>query len=142
MQDKYRILVSSCLLGENCKYNGGNNYNNKVESFCKANDYLAICPEVFAGLLVPRNPIEIRNGKVVSEDGTDYTNQMDMACSIIDGIIESYKPNIAILKAKSPSCGYKKIYDGTFSHTLTEGNGKACDCILKHGIKVFTEEDF
>ena len=140
--EKECILVSACLLGENCKYNGKNNYNENVINFLKGKRYIKICPEVFAGFSIPRLPIEILNGRVIREDGLDVTYKMDNGCKELEKIIKEHNPNIAILKSRSPSCGYKEIYDGTFSHTLTNANGKACECILKHNIKVYTEEDF
>ena len=139
--EKKTILVSSCLLGENCKYNGESNENQKVIDFVKDYNVVRICPEMMASLGCPRRKIEIKNGRVIDEDGNDYTKKMDGACKQIGKIIDKEAPCLAILKSRSPSCGLNKIYDGTFKHILTQGNGIACSYILKRGIKVITEED-
>lgn len=136
-----RVIVSACLLGINCKYNGGNNYNQKVVDYLRDKEYLVICPERMAGLSIPRKAIEIRNGKVVDEDGIDITNNINQANCDLLKLIDTFHPSLAILKAKSPSCGYKKIYDGSFTHTLIQGNGKSAELIHQKGIKILTEED-
>ena len=115
-----KIIVSSCLLGCNCKYNGGNNYNNSLCEFLKNNNLEAvgICPEVFGGLPTPRTPSEIRNGKVFFETGLDVTKEFTLgAVKSLDIAIKN-NCKFAILKAKSPSCGCGEIYDGTFTNTI------------------------
>ena len=136
-----RILVSACLLGCNCKYNGGNNYNSNVIEYIKNHDYLPICPEKMAGLSTPRKSIEILNGRVIDEDGLDITELIDKANLELAKLIKDFKPDLGILKAKSPSCGYKEIYDGSFTHTVVKGNGKACQVFLDLGIKVLSENE-
>jgi len=142
---KNKILVSACLLGENCKYSGGNNYNIDVVEYVKKHEYLAICPEQMAGLPTPRTPIEIKvidgERRVIDQFGQDYTDKMMKACHELEKLNGIFHSNMAILKAKSPSCGYKEIYDGTFTHTVINGNGYACECLVKIGIKIYTEND-
>ena len=138
---KGSVLVSSCLLGEDCKYNGQNNYNEKVVEYLKDYDIIPICPEVLAGFSIPREPLEICNCRLITKSGKDYTKEMDAACQTIIKIIKEKKPLFAILKARSPSCGKGEIYDGTFTHTIVSKNGMAADVILNGGIKVFTEEE-
>lgn len=135
------ILVSACLLGKNCKYNGSNNYSAKVAEFIKDYDVIPICPEVMAGLSIPREPLEICNNRLITKEGADYTKNMMQACDEIKKIINEKKPILAILKARSPSCGKGAIYDGTFTNTIVSKNGMACDVILKEGIKVLHEEE-
>ena len=107
----------------------------------KRHQYLPICPEQMAGLTTPRDAIEILNGRVVTKNGVDVTSKMDKACDELVKYIELFKPDLAILKSRSPSCGYKAIYDGSFTHTITIGNGKAADIIFNKGIEIITEEE-
>ena len=138
------IIVSSCLLGYNCKYNGQNNYNSLLCEFLDSNNFevVDVCPEVFGGLSIPRTPSEIKGDKVFFKTGEDVTK------NFVDGGLKALKIakdnncKCAVLKAKSPSCGLGLIYDGTFTGTLTEGNGITCDLFLKNDIKVYTEHNF
>ncbi len=143
---KERVLVSACLLGENCKYNGGNNKTNAIIEFLKDKEVFPVCPEVFGGLPTPRLKNEIilsNNQRIVINE-----NKEDVSEYFIKGALISLKKaldngiTLAILKQKSPSCGYKKIYNGNFDGTIIEGNGIFTDILLKHNIKVLTEEDF
>ena len=138
---KEKILVSACLLGNNCKYDGTNNLNEKVIEYLKDKDYKLICPELLAGLSVPRMKMEMLNGDLVRCDGKILNEEMQLSIKRIQEIIDDYHPTMAILKSKSPSCGYKKIYDGTFSKTIIDGNGYACELLVKQGIKILTEND-
>ena len=140
--EKERIIVSACLLGKNCKYDGGNNYNQKVIDYLQGKDYTTICPELLAGFSIPRLKIEMKNGDLVNIDGQILNEEMEISKAKLQKIIDEYHPTLAILKTKSPSCGKDYIYDGTFSKTLIDGNGFACELILKNGIKVITENDF
>lgn len=135
------VLVSACLLGKNCKYNGGNNYNEQVIKYLKDYEIIPICPEVMAGFSTPRAPLEIYNDRLINNRGEDYTKDMQRACADIVKIINEKKTILAVLKARSPSCGKGEIYDGTFSHTIVCRNGLACEVVLKEGIKVLTEEE-
>lgn len=140
-------IISGCLLGENCKYNGGNNHTGWVADFARRHSYISVCPETEGGLKAPRPPVEIVNGRAVNKEGTDVTEEFKLGCERVlrrayekaDELGEEIEG--AILKAKSPSCGSGKIYDGTFSHTVTEGDGFLSELLKGHGIKVITEED-
>lgn len=148
-------VISGCLLGENCKYNGGNNYNEKVAVFAEEHSYIVVCPEMSGGLKTPREPAEIVGGggkdvlekkaRVQSKDGKDVTGEfIDGAHIVLKDIIEAAKEGeeiAAILKAKSPSCGSGNIYDGSFEGKLVEGDGVAAALLKSKGIKVFTELD-
>ena len=145
------ILVSACLLGVNCKYNGGNNKNQKVIEFLKEIEFIMVCPEELGGLKTPRIPCEIvdesvgnlskKKIKVINKDGIDLTeNFVKGACETLE-IAKSKNIKIAILKAKSPSCGCGLIYDGKFNKKLVLGNSVTAQILKDNGIEVVTEED-
>jgi uncharacterized protein YbbK (DUF523 family) len=140
-------VISACLLGVNCKYNGGNNYDEKVIEFLEGKDYIAICPEELVGLIAPREPTEIIDGRAIGKDGKDLTELFNKSAlksyevSIEKAAKLNQKIELAILKARSPSCGCGKIYDGTFSGKLIPGNGFTSEYFIKKEIKVITEED-
>ena len=135
------IVVSRCLLGENCKYNGGNNYSKEVEAFLKDKQWIAVCPEVLGGLPTPRIPCEIKGKQVVNKQGEDKTKEFVCGANIAWQIIEKYPIELAILKSKSPSCGKDKVYNGNFDGTLIEGNGLFAKKCLENRIKVLTEKE-
>lgn len=134
-----KILVSACLLGENCKYNGTNNKNEKVISLGKKHRLIPVCPECFAGLATPREPSEIRNGKVFSKDGKDLTKEFSDGAEKTLYIAEETGCRVAVLKERSPSCGFGKIYDGSFTGCLVRGNGITANLLYENGIKIFGE---
>lgn len=135
-----KIIVSACLLGRNCKYNGGNNYNPKVEALLKDHVAVEVCPERMAGLGVPRTPIEIVDGEVKDRNG----NSVDAAlrCSVEMILTQVRREGIryAILKSRSPTCGVRQIYDGTFSGTLIDGAGVLAQALMDEGCEVFDSE--
>ncbi len=136
------ILISACLCGENCKYDGTNNINDKLKRLYDEGRASLICPEVMGGLSTPRNPSEIMpDGRVVMCDGTDVTKNFADGAKKALAIANDIKPDLIILKAKSPSCGVGKVYDGTFSKTLKDGNGICADLLIKNGYRVITEKD-
>lgn len=134
-----KILVSACLLGENCKYNGGNNRNEEVLKLAEKHQIVPICPETFAGLPSPRVPSEIRDGRVYSKDGIDLTDAFNDGAEKALYVAEESGCQVAILKERSPSCGFGKIYDGSFTGELTFGNGIAAQLLYDHGIKIYGE---
>lgn len=136
-----KIIVSACLLGENCKYSGGNNYDPKVLRFVQGREVIRVCPEVLAGLGIPRIPIEIRNGKVIRRDGVVVDAAIREAVAKILDQIRDEDIECAILKARSPTCGVHQIYDGTFSGTLVDGAGVLAQALLDAGYKVLDNED-
>ena len=136
-----KIMVSSCLLGENCKYNGSNNYNKNVIEFVKGHEVIAVCPEVLGGLSIPRNPAEIVDGVVMTKENgsVDYEFRKGAEIALkqaLDGQID-----LAILQSRSPSCGIKQIYDGSFSRKLIEGKGVFAEMLSKAGIKLVDVEE-
>ena len=140
-------VVSACLLGHNCKYNGGNNENSAVMEFCKTHNHIGVCPEKVSGLPVPREPAEFINGRVVNRSGEDVTEYFEIGTNKVIGYLEKFTGGDlslisgAILKANSPSCGVGHIYDGTFSGTLTEGNGVFAGMLRRLGIETITEKE-
>ena len=138
---KEKILVSTCLLGVNCKYNGGNNYNEKVLDFIKDYEVIPVCPEIMGGLSTPRPPSERIGDKVINNQNIDVTNEYTKGANETLKLAQLFNVKKALLKAKSPSCGKGKIYDGTFTGTLIEGNGVTVELLESNGIEVITEQD-
>lgn len=137
-----KIIVSDCLLGTNCKYNGKNNYNEAIAKLSENYELIPVCPEVFGGLSIPRKTSEIKDKKVIHSDLTDVTNEFIQGATKTLEIAKANDCKIAILKAKSPSCGFGKIYDGTFTSTLVDGNGVTADLLFKNGIVVLNETNY
>lgn len=137
-----KIVVSACLLGENCKYNGGNNYSAAVAKFIEGREVIPVCPERLAGLGVPREPIEIVNGEVRRKDGTSVDAVLRDAVNQILAELKGQDIACVILKSRSPTCGVKQVYDGTFSGTLVDGMGVLAAELEKNGYKVVDCEDF
>lgn len=136
-----KIVVSACLLGENCKYNGGNNYSSAVAEFVSGREVIAVCPERLAGLGIPREPIEIVDGTVKRKDGTSVDAQLRDAVFQILAQLEGEEIECVILKSRSPTCGVKQVYDGTFSGTLVDGMGVLAAALAEKGYKVVDSED-
>lgn len=137
-----KILVSSCLLGENCKYNGKNNYNEKVVSFLNKYEIVSVCPEQLGGLTTPRLPSEVKNQKVIRKDGKDVTKNFQNGAMITLEIAKENNCTFAILKKKSPSCGFGEIYDGSFTSTIIKGNGVTADLLYSNGVVICNEINF
>ena len=136
-----KIIVSACLLGENCKYNGGNNYDPRVAALCEGREVIPVCPEVLAGLGIPRIPIEIRGGKVIRRDGTEVDAAIRSAVGEILEQIKDEDIQCAILKARSPTCGARQVYDGTFSGKLVDGAGVLAQALKDAGYIVLDNEE-
>ena len=136
-----KIVVSACLLGENCKYNGGNNYSDAVAEFVKGREVIPVCPERLAGLGVPREPIEIVDGIVRHKDGTSVDEALRKAVAEILAQLDGQDIECIILKSRSPTCGVKQVYDGTFSGKLVDGMGVLAAALREKGYKVVDSED-
>lgn len=136
-----KILVSACLLGHNCKYNGGNNLNEKLLDFLKGHEIVPICPESLGGLPIPRPPAEIVDGVVINKEGKNVNEEFRKGSGKALEIALANRIDFAILKANSPSCGSGRIYDGTFTGTKISGDGTFTKLLKAQGIKVITEED-
>ncbi len=139
---KEMILVSACLVGVNCKYSGKNNYNDKILKLVQEGEAVLVCPEQLGGLTTPRPPAEIRSGRVYANDGMDVTAQFNAGAQETLKIAKLYDCKKAILKSKSPSCGCHKIYDGSFSDILIDGDGITTKLLKGNGIEVISSDDY
>ena len=136
-----KILVSACLLGENCKYNGGNNYSEAVAAFTADHEVIPVCPEKEAGLGCPRVPMEIVNGVLVNKEGIVVDGPVREAVAAILKRIEGQDIACAVLKSRSPTCGVRQVYDGSFSGTLVDGKGVLAQALEETGIRVVDSEE-
>jgi len=138
-----KILISACLLGQNVKYDGSNNSieNQFIQKLKKLDMLIPICPEVEGGLPTPRVPVEIIDNKAIDKEGNDRTKNFFLGAKKTCQLALKNDVKIAIMKAKSPSCGKGKIYDGTFSKKLVDANGAAVIALEEIGIEVFSEDD-
>lgn len=136
-----KIVVSACLLGENCKYNGGNNYDPAVAEFCRGKEVIRVCPEVLAGLGIPRTPIEIAEGVVMDRNGNNVDAKIRNAVSQILADLSLEQVQCAVLKSRSPTCGVKQVYDGTFTGTLIDRSGVLAQALKDAGCHVIDAED-
>ena len=134
-----RIAVSACLLGHNCKYSGGNNRSQKVLDYIEGHEVIPVFPEVSGGMSLPRVPVELKNNKAINRDGEDVT------AFFHKGVEQEMKKmqdiDLAILQPRSPSCGCKQIYDGTFTKTLIEGKGMFAQALAEAGIPMMDGDD-
>ena len=136
-----KIMVSACLAGENCKYNGGNNANEKIMALFDGNEIITVCPEVMGGLPTPRVPSEVVNGVVLNKEGVSVDREYRLAAQKTLKIAEREHPDMIILQSRSPSCGVKQRYDGTFTRTLVNEPGITAGLLMEHGFKVTDIED-
>ncbi|AEB75662.1 DUF523 domain-containing protein [Clostridium botulinum] len=145
------IVISACLCGIDCKYSGGNNLHPKALEFLKEGKAILVCPEQMGGLTTPRTPCEIMGGdgedvlngeaKVISKEGKDCTKEFLKGAYEALKVAKEVNAKKVIFKSKSPSCGFGKIYDGSFSGNKIDGNGVTSALFLKNGIKIVTEEE-
>lgn len=136
-----KILVSACLLGKNCKYNGGNNLNQGVLEFIEGQEVIGVCPEQLGGLSTPRLPAEIVAGLVTNKEGVSVDNEFRKGAQEALAVALENKVDLAILQSRSPSCGVKEIYDGSFSGKKIKGQGVFAKLLSARGIKVLDAED-
>ena len=136
-----KVLVSGCLLGENCKYNGGNNYNPRVVEFLKDKEVISICPEMMAGMGCPRNPIEIVDGVLTDCHGKNVDSLIRKSVMEIMERIRDEEIQCAVLQSRSPTCGVNQVYDGTFSGKLIPGSGVFAKSLMDAGYLVIDGED-
>lgn len=143
------IMLSACLGGVNCKYNGGNNYRSEWSQILGQQEYLSVCPETMGGLPVPRPPCEIRGGtgldviagyaRVIAADGRDVTDHFLLGAYKTLLMAKRAGVDTVVFKSRSPSCGSGKIYDGTFRSRLIDGDGVTTALLKLHKIKVVDE---
>ncbi len=134
-------LVSACLAGVECRYNGSAYAVPQIVEMVKGGKAIPICPELLAGLPIPRPPAEQQNGRIISSNGDDQTTDYLLGSKTALEIALLIHCKQAILKANSPTCGCGVIYDGTFSGHLIKGDGIFSKMLKEHNIEVFTEEN-
>ena len=143
-----KIVVSACLMGESCKYNGLDNYHRALVEACErtGTKVLLVCPEVFGGLPTPRDPSEIVGCEVRTREGVsvdrEFRHGAQRALDMCEHFGGPSEIAACILQDRSPSCGTGHVYDGTFSGTLTAGNGVFVDLLLRHGYRVIPASEF
>ena len=135
-----KILISACLVGDNCKYNGGNNLNPQIDALLEKYELIPFCPEVEGGLSIPRNPSEIKGDRVLMDNGKDVTREYELGARKALMLCLYLKIKIAVLKERSPSCGTHQIHDGSFSNKLIDGMGITAKLLKENGIKVYSED--
>lgn len=136
-----RLLISACLLGACCRYDGKSMQNEVAMRLMDKHELVPVCPEQLGGLPTPRAPAEIRGERVVNRQDTDVTAAYKMGAEEALRLYRLLHCDGAVLKARSPSCGKGQVYDGSFSGTLISGNGVTAALLLSHGIPVWTEEE-
>ncbi len=136
-----KIMVSACLLGENCKYDGGNNRHGKLLRLLAGHEVIPVCPELAGGLPVPRVPAEIVRGRVVTREGTDVDAAFRLGAEKVLETARREHPDWIILQSRSPSCGMKEIYDGSFTGKKIPGHGIFAGMALEAGFRVADAED-
>ncbi len=134
-------MVSACLLGQKCKYNGGDNYSEKVCAFISGHEVIPVCPEVAGGLPVPRPSCEIVNGVVTESDGISRDAAFRAGAEACLKVAKEKEIDLALLQPRSPSCGVDQIYDGTFSGKLIKGSGVFASLLRENGFRVLDADD-
>ncbi|BDD11341.1 hypothetical protein FUAX_37730 [Fulvitalea axinellae] len=144
--EKKKYLISACLAGHKCRFDGQAKPVSKIQKLVERGEAVLVCPEVDGGLSTPRPASEIvtEDGKikVVTKTGRDVTDEFRKGAQVSLEKARQHGASVAILKAKSPSCGYGKIYDGTFSGKLVDGNGLTADLLSENGLSIYSELNF
>ena len=136
-----KVLVSACITGCNCKYNGGNNLNKKVVEFLKNKETIEICPEMLAGMSTPRASAEIVGGCITECNGKNVHKDYEKGVKLALEKIKNENIDLAILQSRSPTCGVNHIYDGSFTGKLIKGQGIFAKALINNGYKVIDSED-
>ena len=129
-------LVAACLCGVNCRFNGKHKLNQEIVDMVARGEAIPVCPEQMGGLPTPREACEQQGNKVISPTGKDYTEAFNKGADETLKLAKAIGATEFIGRVKSPSCGTEKVFDGTFSDTLTSGNGVTAELLKKNGIKV------
>lgn len=141
MKENSPILVSACLLGTPCRYDGTGKPDKRILALAKTHTLVPVCPEQLGGLPTPRQPAERLGARVVTREGADVTEAFTRGAEETLRLARLLNCHIAILKAHSPSCGCGRIYDGSFSGALIDGDGMTAALLKKNGMTVYTEQD-
>lgn len=137
-----KYLVSSCLMGVNCKYNGGNNLCEELRDLLQGDEVITVCPEVLGGLPTPRACAELHEGRVINTADEDVSDAFLSGAEQAVKIAREHHIDLAILQSRSPSCGVGHVYSGNFDKTLISGNGIFADALIKEGFIVMDIEEF
>ena len=135
------LLISACLLGCACRYDGKRKPHPLAQALARRGLVVPVCPEQLGGLPTPRKPSERQGGRVVMADGRDVTAEYRRGAEATLHLARLYGCTAAVLKERSPSCGKGQIYDGTFTGTLTAGDGVTAELLTAGGIKVYGESE-
>ncbi len=138
---KPALIISACLIGEACRYDGKSVKKVNIEPLVEKYRLVPVCPEVDGGLPIPRTPSERIGDRVIMRDGRDVTDNYRLGAEKTLEAAISSGAKVALLKSRSPSCGKGKIYDGSFSGTLTDRDGVTAELLISHGIVVYGEEE-
>lgn len=133
------LLISACLLGINCRYDGTGKLLDDIQQLKEKHHLIPICPEILGGLPTPRTPSERLDSKVVTKTGEDVTEEFLRGAQEVLKLARLFDCSYAVLKERSPSCGYGQIYDGSFTGRLIPGNGVLADLLSSHGITILGE---
>ena len=136
-----RILISACLLGVKCRYDGGGKPCPAALALAGTHELIPVCPEQLGGLPTPRMPSEIRDGQVIRRDGVSVDEAYRRGAAEAARLAKLFSCELAVLKARSPSCGCDCIYDGSFTGTLIPGDGVTAALLKEQGLQVITEEE-
>ncbi len=145
MEHKPRVLVSACLLGAACRYDGKSQALEGLQALLERCEPIPLCPEQLGGLPTPRTPSERRGGRVISRDGADVSEAFTRGAEEALRLSRLLDVKVALLKARSPSCGSREIYDGSFAGRTIPGRGVTAEALMAAGIAVYDEsalEDF
>lgn len=134
-------VVSACLWGANCRYDGKNQSNEKLHRLLAGWRIILICPEMAAGLTVPRLPAEIRNGQVFRQDGVCLQEAYQAGIQKVMDKLNNYTVSLVVLQPRSPACGVRQVYDGTFSHHLINGMGLLAQKLIASGYTVIQPDE-
>ena len=135
------LLISACLMGVRCRYDGGRKPLDCLSELMDRHVLIPVCPEVVGGLPTPRVPAERQGERVMTQDGRDVTEAYRLGAEEALRLAKLFHCKLALLKEKSPSCGSGKIYDGSFSRTLIDGDGIAAELLKANGIRVISESE-
>ena len=136
------VLISACLLGEPCRFDGGSSHNSDLRKALEGKNLIPVCPEVAGGLPIPRPAAEIRGQQVVRQDGSDVTPEFERGAVICTEIGLQEGVGLAILKSRSPACGCGEVYNGSFTRTLRPGDGIFTESLKAAGIACISDEHF
>lgn len=136
-----KIMVSACLAGENCKYNGGNNRNEKVLQLMSEHEVITVCPEQMGGLPTPRVPSEVKEGIVTARDGRNVDREFRTGAAKCLEIALREQPDLIVMQSRSPSCGVKQRYDGSFTGKLVDAPGVTAELLMENGFRCVDVEE-